>query len=123
MVVGVVPTIVTDTATFLGSIAAFCVAVGVLTKVPPVRFVWKRLVSDPFGQWTQRQVAAGNAETDKAIAKVQADLSEHKRLAGYHLGLNGNTKPIHQRLCDVEAQVMGVRDEQGHVRDELEGEH
>lgn len=44
-------------ASFVGSIAGFCVAVGILARMRPVRWLWRRVVKDPFTEWFRRQVA------------------------------------------------------------------
>lgn len=43
-------------ATFVGSVAAFCVAVGIISRLRPVRWLWRRLVRDPFTEWFRREV-------------------------------------------------------------------
>lgn len=43
-------------ASFVGSVAAFCVAVGVISRLRPVKWLWRTLVKDPFTIWFRREV-------------------------------------------------------------------
>lgn len=43
-------------ASGVGAVAAFCVAVGVISRLRPVKWLWRRLVRDPFTEWTEALV-------------------------------------------------------------------
>lgn len=49
-------------------------------------------------EWTKEHIA-------DPIAALQADVTETRHLMTYHLGPNGETKPLHCRVKDVEAKV------------------
>ncbi len=82
-----VPPIIGD----LTALCAFVVAVGAATallwRTPPVRWFLEQL-AESFGGWMQVQVQEAN--------------KDHVEYVRYHLGPNGTTKPVHQRLCDLE---------------------
>lgn len=43
-------------ATLVGSVAAFCMSVGVISHLRPVKWLWRKLVRDPFTEWFRREV-------------------------------------------------------------------
>lgn len=86
----VVPSILVDAGTLCGVFIAMGTALALLWKTPPVRW-FRRQLSESFGGWMRDQVQEANAE--------------HYEYVRYHLGPNGTTKPVHQRLCDVERAV------------------
>ena len=83
----VVPSILTDIGIVCGVFTAFCAAVAVAWKTPPVKW-FRQQLSESLGDWFETRVQQANAE--------------HHEYVRYHLGPNGTTKPIHQRLCDLE---------------------
>lgn len=89
-----VPTIIVDAGIIAGVFVSFSAALALLWKTAPVRWLRKHL-SSSFGEWMRDQVQEANAE--------------HYDYVRYHLGPNGTTKPIHQRLCDVERAVKQPR--------------
>ena len=51
-------------------------------------------------------------EANEPLAKQLTDLSTDLRsYVGYHLGPNGHTKPMHKRMCDVEAALTHHEDQ------------
>lgn len=100
-----VPSIIVDIGIVAGVFSAVCAAIALLWKTPPVRW-FRRQLSESVGEWLEVRVQSANAE--------------HVEYVRYHLGPNGTTKPIHERLRTVEAAVGDVRGEQEQVRDDLE---
>lgn len=84
------PQFVIDLGAAAGVFVAVAAATAVLWKTPPVRW-FRRQVSESLGEWLEGRVQSANAE--------------HYEYVRYHLGPNGTTKPIHQRLSDVERAV------------------
>lgn len=41
---------------FVGSLAAFCAAVGVLARLRPVKWFWRRVFLDPGTQWLEKLI-------------------------------------------------------------------
>lgn len=95
------------------------------SKLRIVRWALKKLIGDPIMEFVQRpareiaaeleakQTAAllivhGQSDALKAQAdRIEATTSETHHLVVYHLGPNGTTKPIHERLKTVEDQIGG----------------
>lgn len=88
--IAALPQFVIDLGAAAGVLVAVSAAIAVLWRTPPVRW-FRRQVSDSLGEWLEHRVQQANAE--------------HYEYVRYHLGPNGTTKPIHQRLCDVERAV------------------
>jgi len=85
-----VPAMLVDIGIIAGVFTAVATAVAVFWKTPPVR--WFRYhLSESLGDWLKAR-----------LHEAQADHHEYVR---YHLGPNGDTKPIHRRLSDLEAAV------------------
>lgn len=101
--------------------AAFAGATVILWRTPPVRlmrrgcgWVFELFIGTPFrtiaaklGDWFRAQVQEANAEDSEALADLSRRFEEHRHYVGYHLGPNGTTKPVHERLCTVERAVAG----------------
>lgn len=99
------PQFVIDLGVAAGIFTAVAGATVILWRTPPVKWlrrgfgwVFDLFIGTPFrtiaarlGGWFEQRVQAANAE--------------HYEYVRYHLGPNGTTKPIHQRLCDVERAV------------------
>lgn len=92
--IAALPQFVIDLGAAAGVFVAVATATVLLWKVPPVRW-FRRMVSESLGAWLRDRVQEANAE--------------HYDYVRYHLGPNGTTKPIHQRLCDVERAVKQPR--------------
>lgn len=109
-VIAAVPQMLIDIGTIAGVLTAVLVATAALWKTPPVRW-FRRQLGESMSEWMTRVIeAVVERLLHPVIAKLD-DLSErfekHRTYVGYHLGPNGETKPVHQRLCDVE-QAVGV---------------
>lgn len=88
--IAALPQFVVDLGAAAGVFVALSAATAVLWRTPPIKW-FRRVVSDSLGEWLREQVQDASAE--------------HYEYVRYHLGPNGNTKPIHQRLTDVERAV------------------
>jgi hypothetical protein len=89
-VVGSVPRIITDIGIVAGVFTAVVTAVAVFWRTPPVCW-FRRHLSESLGEWIKERVTEAS--------------SDHYEYVRYHLGPNGDTKPIHARLQDVERAV------------------
>lgn len=83
---------------FIDQIAGWVVAIGIIfgaSWLAPVRkvyfWIWRTLVSDPFSKFMEKTIVSAT--------------QPHNDYVRYHLGPNGSTKPVHQRLVDLEHQV------------------
>lgn len=72
---------------------------GVATALTAV-FIFVERVWSPAKRWLERIL------TEPIIERID----EHERYVQHHLGPNGNTPPIHQRLANVEASVESLKD-------------
>lgn len=90
--IAAVPAVLREAAAWFGAIG---IVVGGCTAIftrKPFKWVWRRLVSDPFGGWVERRVTDGT--------------SDLRNLTQYHLGPNGTTPPIHTRIARLEARAQ-----------------
>lgn len=95
--IAAVPSLLVDLGIICGVVTAFGTATALLWKTPPVRWL-RHHVSESFGEWVQGQVHEGTRG-------LRDDLANHREYVYYHLGPNGDAKPIHRRLVDVERAV------------------
>jgi len=81
-----------DLGVAAGAITAIGVLLVALSRLPPIRWINRRMIVDPisnaFGAWVQRQVLDATAE--------------HWHLTRYHLGSNDTTMPFYRRLERLE---------------------
>lgn len=106
--IAAVPQMLIDIGTIAGVFTAVAVATAALWKTPPVRW-FRRQLGESVSEWLTKVI---EAVVERLLAPVIGkldDLSErfetHREYVKYHLGPNGDTKPVHQRLCDVEEAV------------------
>ncbi|MFZ4431673.1 MAG: hypothetical protein ACOYOQ_00600 [Microthrixaceae bacterium] len=102
MFASAVPQWLTDTAAFVGACTIIFGGVTAVVTRKPFRWVWRRLVSEPFGTWFKHRSIEANEPLAKAIEATSLALSEHREYVAYHLGPNGETTPVHQRLKRLE---------------------
>lgn len=100
MIAGV-PPLVVEVGVWLGTFTAMIVFASLVWRTPPMQWLTKQLREDR----EDRMLAAVKAGT----ADIVEALEDHRKYMHYHLGPNGETKPIHQRLCDLES-AAGVED-------------
>ena len=94
-----------------GIVAGALVTIGALFaglyRLRPVKFVVQKMmvkpVSTAFGSWVKKQ--------------VQDATEDYRQLVTYHLGTNGKTTPIHQRLSRLET-AAGLEPAKQHPEDE-----
>lgn len=88
----------------LVTIGALCAG---LYRLRPVKFVVQKMLVKPistaFGAWVRKQ--------------VEDATEKHRELVKYHLGTNGKTTPIHQRLSRLET-AAGLEPAKQHPEDE-----
>lgn len=85
-----VPQVVIDVGTMAGVFTAVVTAIAVFWRTPPVRW-FRAHISESLGQWLKERINEAH--------------HEHNAFVRYHLGPNGDAKPIHQRITDVERAV------------------
>lgn len=73
-------TVVTDVAAQVVAIAALCGALGLLSRLKPVRWIWGRLVSGPLGEWLGRAIGRGVAtfhaeKIEPALTEMREDMT------------------------------------------------
>lgn len=78
-------------------------------------------------RWLARGVEQGIAplaakvdSTRADVNDVKADLKEHRAYTRYHLGPNGESPRLHDRVERIERRVEAVSHEQAQVRHDLE---
>jgi len=88
--------------TEIGLWAGFVIAVGgALAVLEKIR--------KPFGKWIQKNVTSGVSESIDALTEKVQDqglmFNAHSSYVRHHLGPNGSTPPIYQRLKNLETQM------------------
>lgn len=66
-----VPTIVVDAGVAAGAIVAVLGLMAALTRLRPVRWIWRQLVADPVAEWFRREVGE---EIEASLGPVRAEL-------------------------------------------------
>jgi len=92
MMLAKVPTLLSEAAAWIGAIVVVVSGLTLLFTRRPFKWVGRKLVSDPFGQWVQRRVEDGTQDI--------------RHLTEYHLGPNGTTPPIHRRIAVLEVRAL-----------------
>lgn len=63
-----------DLGTVCAAVTAMIVAVGGVAKLPPVRWLWRRIVAEPFATWTRDRVLEVvdplRDQMDRVVARV-----------------------------------------------------
>ena len=85
-----VPGPLTELAAWLGAIGIILTTLTLIFTRKPFKWLWKTLISQPFGHWVRDQV--NNSETG--------------HLVKYHLGPNGTTPPMHRRIAVLEVRAL-----------------
>lgn len=65
-VIAAVPQFLVDAAAIATALVAICGGAAVLSRLKPVRWLWRNLVSDPVGEWSAKwfDVGASRWHTD-----------------------------------------------------------
>lgn len=117
--IAAVPQWLIDLGAGSAAFAATAGALVILWRTPPVRWMrrgigWTfdlfigtpvRTIVHRLGDWFEARVRSANTDDSQALADLSQRFEEHRRYVGYHLGPNGTTKPVHERLCTVERAV------------------
>lgn len=77
-------------AILAGELSAIVAFLGLTSRLRPVKWLWRRLVTDPLGEWFRHQIKS----------------SETGHLVAYHLGPNSDRRAVHERLERVERLVL-----------------
>jgi len=113
-VIAAVPQIVTDGGSIAAALVAVAGAIVILWRTPPIR-----KVNDLLRAERRRDFMVGVTEgTDD----LRVSLAEHRHLITYHLGENHGTRPLQDRVTQIERQVLSIVGEQVVVREELHDE-
>lgn len=92
-----VPSIIVDIGIVAGVFTALMTAVALAWKTPPIKWL-RGQMSESLGEWFEERVQSAN--------------SDHVEYVRYHLGPNGTTTPVHERLKRLESSMGDVRGEQ-----------
>lgn len=112
-----------DILLVLGALAAALIAILTLLEK----------ITGAGQQWLARGVAQGNEALEAKIESldrkveatraevndVKADLKEHRQYTRYHLGPNGESPKLHDRVERIERRIDAVSHEQAQVRHDL----
>jgi hypothetical protein len=60
-----------DIAAICGAIVVIVTATTLIAKLPPVRWLWRHLISDPLGGWASRVISDGAAEFHESTVRPQ----------------------------------------------------
>lgn len=97
------PQVLVDAAAIIVALAAIVTGLVAIAKFPPTRWLVKNALVDPVGEWVIRLVSS---VTDPIWERIK-----------YHLGTNGDTMPIHERIARLE-QAHGLEPVQQHPEDD-----
>lgn len=95
------------------SFVELAAAVGVACGAAVGVFTLLEKVTGMGARWLAKGVEEGTRSLRVDINDVKEQQREHKDYVRYHLGPNGTTTPVHQRLVDVEREVRALRSEGG----------
>jgi len=87
-----VPAVLRELAAWIGAIVVIVSGVTLIFTRKPFKWVARKLVAEPFGQWVQGRVEDGTKDI--------------RHLTEYHLGPNGTTPPIHRRIAVLEVRAL-----------------
>jgi len=93
-------------------------AVGVACGAAVGLFTLLEKITGAGSRWLAKGVEEGTRTLREDVNDIKEEQREHKHYLRYHLGPNGTTGPVHQRLADVEQEVRGIRSEQRTIRRE-----
>lgn len=90
-----VPSALSELAAWIG-VATVIIGGGVaIFTRRPFKWLWKRLASEPFSAWTQRQI-------DQGTKQLREDVDMIRRVTTHHLGKNGDSPRLTDRVGDLE---------------------
>lgn len=89
--IGQVPSVLVDFGVILGLLSGLVAA----SKLPPVRWLWRRLVSEPITEWLDGRMKA-------SLEPLTERFDAHEHYVRHHLGPNSTSPAIHERLAALE---------------------
>lgn len=99
MVLAAIPRVLQDVGAAAAALTATLLFVGLVWRSRPMRWVWRRLVAEPFASWFRAQIAH---EIEPRIAEVRAELRPN--------GGSSFRDEMNRRLGDVERKVDHISD-------------
>jgi len=73
-----------------------------------------------FGsRWLANGIEAGTRTLREDVNDLKSDFLEHRTYTKYHLGPNGDSPKLHERVEGIEESISAVVTEQSTVRTEL----
>lgn len=91
-------------------------AVGVACGAAIGVFTLLEKITGAGSRWLARGVQAGVKPLSDELADIKVTVEEVQHLQQYHMGPNGGSPRIHERVAAIERSLMGVRTEQTRVR-------
>lgn len=105
-----VPTLLVDLGTLAGVFTAVTVATAILWKTPPIKWLRAR-ISESAGTWIKAKFTEAAEVLIDPIKVMQDvmkdDLTEIKRVVHHHLGHNGDSPKLHDRVESMEKVLHG----------------
>lgn len=101
--IAVIPQWLSDAAAFIGAVTVIAGGITAIITRKPFRWVWRTMVAEPFAHWFR----ARSVEANEQLASA---LEEHRKYVRYHLGPNGDVKPVHVRLRNLE-EALPIEDQ------------
>ena len=109
MIFGEVPQPLVDVGTLAGIFTAVSVATVVLWKTAPVKWLRSKL-SESLGDWLKQKFTEATEILIKPLADaqsvMQSDLIEIKKVIHHHLGHNGDSPKLHDRVQKMEQVLL-----------------
>lgn len=99
--IAVLPQIIVDMGALAGVIIALSTLLALVWRTPPVKWLREQIREDREER-LEAAVVAGTEDLRQA-------LEEHRAYVYHHLGPNGTTKPVHERLIALEI-AHGIED-------------
>lgn len=104
-----IPKAISDLGTLAAAFTAISIATAILWKTPPVKWLRAR-ISESAGSWIKEKFTEAAEVMIDPIKDAQVlmkdDLSEIKRVVHHHLGHNGDTPRLHNRVEKIEATLQ-----------------
>lgn len=79
-----IPPILTDIVAFCAAALVLLAFTAAVSRLRWVRWIWRRLVSGPLGEWTEKRIGGGvqrfhDDRVQPAIDKIQADIADIRK--------------------------------------------
>jgi hypothetical protein len=99
-------------ALYAGYLLAIATALGVV-----VRWIFLPLFIRPLLSWYRDTRLV--PELDTQLQPIRDDLAQTLHLVRFHLGSNGTTPPLRDRVLALEVDASAVKDDVREIRDDL----